>query len=493
MTETYTNLGDLAGGRSLNHRHKNRNLGMDALRGFAVSGILMRNIFAFGIPPFAYSFPTVWNGNEYPDTLSWAFVEVFVDGVMRALFALLFGAAAMMVFSSIGKVNFDKLDLYYRRSMWLMAFGLVHSFLLLCSFDILFIYGLLSLFLFPFRNLSPRALLTIAAAGMVVSAAMLNLPNADLFTGATTQTESVESALTAAENAAETTEEQTSDGSSQDKGSETDSQFAPAPDQPQDNQPDTNQSAEDQQENNDDMVNSYLTTMWAGEIEGMRQGYWPIMRNLAQTSLANYSTELLTNHFTDIGIMFFIGMAFFKLGIITGQKRLSFYLSLCLGGYAVGLLVNGFETFSDLLQVTLSLEAPTWTLFSYDVGRIAMAMGHLGLVMTLSKVRMFNVITRLFATAGRMALTNYLTQTVICTSLFFGYGFRLYGQLGHFDLLMMAFGIAFAQIIFSAVYLRFFRLGPAEWLWRRLANGKPKATAGSNTKAADDVMAIPAS
>ncbi len=490
MTETHAEAQPLQGTNILNCNNKNRYLGMDAVRGFAVCGILMRNIFAFAIPPYAYSFPTIWNSGEYRDILSWAFVEVFVDGVMRALFALLFGAAAMLVFSSIDKVNVEKIDLYFRRSMWLMAFGLVHSFLLLCSFDILFIYGLLGLFLFPFRNMSPKALLGIAVAGMVVSATMLNLQNGDLFTASPTQNESVESALNEAENATE----QSPGDIGANSGAETDGQAAPTA--PQAAQPDANQpepsQPESNTETNEELLTGYLGTIWAGEVDEMQQGYGVIMRNLSQTSLANYSSELLTNHFTDIGILFFIGMAFFKLGIITGQKSLSFYLSLCLGGYAVGLLVNGFETFSDLLQVTLSLEAPLWTNFSYDVGRIAMAMGHLGLIMTLSKVRLFNLVTRLFAAAGRMALTNYMMQTIICTSLFFGYGLGLYGQMGHFDLLMMAFGIAFAQLIFSAIYLRYFRLGPAEWLWRRLSKGKakPAKDAVSKRKADDNPIAV---
>ena len=69
---------------------------------------------------------------------------------------------------------------------------------------------------------------------------------------------------------------------------------------------------------------------------------------------------------------------------------------------------------------------------------------------------------------GRMALSNYLSQTLICTTLFYGHGFGLFGRVERWQQLLVALGILTAQMIISALWLRSFRYGPMEWFWRSL-------------------------
>ena len=433
---------------------------MDAIRGLAVCGILFRNIFAFGIPTLAYSLPTIWSEGEWRDILSWAFVEVAIDGSMRALFSLLFGATAMLLLSSIDQVNIKIFDLYIRRSMWLMAFGLVHSLLLLCSFDVLFIYGLLGLFLVPFRNLSAKSLLVIAAAGIILSAIMLQFQTGNSDDGKSAQNNLIEQSLNVAQQLAP----------------ETQRELEPETDVSSSSQSETDRVETETEielnlrDANNQLLREYFSPIWMNEVEEMTQNYLPVMAALARLTLNNYSTEVLTTHFADIGIMFFVGMAFLKMGVVTGARSKLFYLLLCVAGYGLGLTINIFETLSNYFLITLNSQPPIWTAYSYDVGRIAMAFGHLGLITLVIKLRWFSFLAMLFSAAGRMALTNYLLQTIICISLFMEFGFGLFGEFEHFDLLLIAFGIICLQLAMSVLYLRYFRTGPAEWLLRTLCN-----------------------
>ena len=80
----------------------------------------------------------------------------------------------------------------------------------------------------------------------------------------------------------------------------------------------------------------------------------------------------------------------------------------------------------------------------------------------------------LFAAAGRLALTNYLLQTVIVTTLVYGYGSGLYGRVGTLLSVPIALAVFGVQVVWSNWWVRRFRFGPAEWLWRTLTYGQPQ-------------------
>ena len=82
---------------------------------------------------------------------------------------------------------------------------------------------------------------------------------------------------------------------------------------------------------------------------------------------------------------------------------------------------------------------------------------------------------RRLAPAGRMALTTYITQTLIGVALFYGVGFGLYGRIGLVEGTVLAVGIFAAQCVIANLWLRWFRFGPIEWLWRRATYGAPIA------------------
>jgi uncharacterized protein len=73
-----------------------------------------------------------------------------------------------------------------------------------------------------------------------------------------------------------------------------------------------------------------------------------------------------------------------------------------------------------------------------------------------------------------MALTNYLLQSVLCGLIFYGYGFGLFGRLNRTQALLVVAGVWLFELVLSPIWLRFFTMGPVEWLWRGLAAGKFK-------------------
>ena len=131
---------------------------IDIIRGVALLGILMMNIPYFALPDHLNHHQAFANpGDANYWTRYW--VEVLFSGKMRALFSMLFGAGVLL-FTASKEANrqLNVADLYYRRMIWMVVFGLVDAFLLLWQGDILYWYGLCGLFLFPMRHVSARRL-----------------------------------------------------------------------------------------------------------------------------------------------------------------------------------------------------------------------------------------------------------------------------------------------------------------------------------------------
>lgn len=147
-----------------------RIVALDFVRGAALFGILLMNITGFGLP-HAYSNPMNAGGAEGLNLLSWVIIQVGFEGTQRGLFSMLFGAGIILFTSRLeAKGRTDVADIYARRNMWLIAFGMVNGFILLWSGDILYFYGLTALLIFPFLRMSAKWLIGIGIAGMLASA-----------------------------------------------------------------------------------------------------------------------------------------------------------------------------------------------------------------------------------------------------------------------------------------------------------------------------------
>jgi uncharacterized protein len=97
-----------------------------------------------------------------------------------------------------------------------------------------------------------------------------------------------------------------------------------------------------------------------------------------------------------------------------------------------------------------------------------MAFGYIGLAMLFCRSTLWPGLKKLLSDVGRMAFSNYLLQTLICTTLFYGHGFGLFGRVQRMEQILIVFAIWVALVLFSRMWLRSFRFGPAEWLWRSL-------------------------
>ena len=152
-------------GRAINPTAENERFEvLDLLRGFALCGILLANIVAMG-QPWSRTYPAFPARLTNPDWAPWTLQALFVEGSMRALFTLLFGAGVVLLTAWGARADRPgAADVHFRRAMLLMALGIGNAVVLLWPGDILYIYGVAALFLFVFRKLDGRVLLSLSAA-----------------------------------------------------------------------------------------------------------------------------------------------------------------------------------------------------------------------------------------------------------------------------------------------------------------------------------------
>lgn len=142
---------------------------IDSLRGFALLGILLMNIIAMGLCGAAYDDPTVTGGAAGANLWAWIAMHVLAEGKMRCLFSMVFGASAILLTSRL-EARRDAADIYYRRTLWLLLFGVLHAYLLWYG-EILYPYALCGFVLYPFRKMRPRGLLLIGTVLLVFNTA----------------------------------------------------------------------------------------------------------------------------------------------------------------------------------------------------------------------------------------------------------------------------------------------------------------------------------
>jgi uncharacterized protein len=108
----------------------------------------------------------------------------------------------------------------------------------------------------------------------------------------------------------------------------------------------------------------------------------------------------------------------------------------------------------------------------YEIGRIFRSIGWFGLLMLLYKSGIFNWLFRLLQPVGQMAFTNYLSHSLIGALLFYGFGFGLFGGFERYEVYLIILAIIIFQIVFSHIWLKYFSMGPLEWIWRQLTYWK---------------------
>lgn len=407
---------------------------LDILRGLAVFGILMMNITAFGLLFQAYGNPTVEGGAEGRNLLAYQVINVGFEGTMRGIFSLLFGAGIVLLTERMEQAGAGIMaaEIHFRRMLWMMLFGVIHWALMLWTGEILFAYSLCGLVLFSFRKLPPRTLVVIGGGLLLMAAAMFYAGYADI---AATKEKAVAAQAVEASGGTLNAEQK--------------------------------QAIADWEEA---LGHWEATPDNAAEQRGWHSGsYLDAVGGQLPFSFEFQWVGLPLFFFFDMVPFMLIGMAMLKLGVLSAERSMGFYLGMIVVGYGIGLPL-GFHEMNMVVASGFDLLAQKQADTTYELSRFAMVVGHLGLFLAFIKAGLAQWFQRGMAAVGQMALSNYLMQTIICTWLFysFGPGMGLYGQLERYELYYVVAAIWVAEFIWSQLWLKRFRFGPFEWVWRSL-------------------------
>ncbi len=398
-----------------------RFLELDALRGFAVMGILAMNIVAFAMPSMAYMSPQIYGGNEPTDLAAWLFSFIFFDGKMRGLFSLLFGASMMLIITRAQDKDEGAGKVHYTRMFWLGLFGLFHFFFIWWG-DILFLYAMAGCIAFLFHRWEARRLIKWALIIYIAATLLWSLAMGSMFM------------LQAQANAP---------GAS------------PA-------------EIEAYKTMLDDM--GFTAAKVQEELAAYGGGFFGIF----QYKVDNYLFQplfLLIQVMPETLPLMMIGMAMLKNGFILGDFPRTSYVKWAIWGIAIGAALFAFigwilirAGFDPLMVMNAAI---AWT---YPP-RLLMTIGYLAALILLIQRFAGSALMRRVAAAGRAAFTNYLGTSIVMTFIFYGWGLGLYGSVGRWELYLFVIGMWALMLLWSKPWLENFRYGPLEWLWRSLARG----------------------
>lgn len=163
-----------------------------------------------------------------------------------------------------------------------------------------------------------------------------------------------------------------------------------------------------------------------------------------------------------------IGMALFKWGVISNKRSTRFYKYVLVGVGGIGLAlvligvwVREAFTWETIPVLTLAFQFNYW-------GAPLLAAGYLAGIMLLCRWIRDGIVVHALTAVGRTAFTNYLLQTILATTIFYGHGLGLFGQLSRMELLGVVVVIWAIQIPLSMWWVERFQFGPVEWIWRTL-------------------------
>lgn len=413
---------------------KDRIIFLDCVRGMALLGILIMNITAQGQVHQLYDNMDVRHPLTGLNFYAWAIEAFLFEGTMRGLFSILFGAGTLLLINRLEKNNKGLLpaDIYYRRLLWLLVFGLINAFVFLWPGDILYPYALTGLLIFPFRILSPNKLLIVA---LIVLAIPTYLYTSKLYDRkeVIVKGRAAEAMVAKKQPLNDAQKEMLGKWSDFKKNGTKDS----------------------------------LPARFAEEEKKIvHKSYAELFKYYKDVNV-NIQTTGFYYGFWDMLIFFLIGMALFKNGFIIGSLSTRTYIILAIIGTGIGLWLNYIDVSAIYkLQFDKVKFTEQSKMDLYEIRRVFQTIGYLSILVLLYKLNIGKKLLGIFAPVGQMAFTNYLSQSIITSIVFYGFG--LFATLQRYQLYYVVFSIWIFQIIFSHIWLRYFRLGPLEMLWRSL-------------------------
>jgi len=402
---------------------QSRYITLDAMRGFAVMGILAMNIIGFSMPEWAYITPAAYGSETFADRIAWLLSFVFVDGKMRGLFSLLFGASIMLVIERAAVRGDNPARVHTLRMIWLALFGLLHFFFIWFG-DILFLYAVVGMVAVIFRDWAAERLVTAAlwifAAGLVFWG--LQFGGLQLIQHLATQPDAAAIWV---------------------------------------------------QQYREILASPEFDYDIAGQIALHRGSYWGIV----SAKLANWSEPfgLILMSIGETLPLMMLGMAMQKSGFITGAwaqldyRRWAWRLIPCgvllTALLALWMIKTQYDPITSLALFFLWGAIP----------RLLLTIGYAALLILLINHFQRRAIIARVAAVGRAALTNYLGTSIVMTSIFYGYGLGLFGAASRSGLWLFVIPAWIVMLLWSKPWLMRFHYGPLEWLWRSLARGRMQA------------------
>lgn len=420
-----------------------RLLSLDVLRGIALLGALFTSMWIFG------GFSTnqqngLWLRAAGSNYRLFAAVSVLLEGKMQSLISLVFGASLIFFLSAYGQSATPAMaDRWMRRQMWLVIFGLINALLLLWTNDLLFHLGVMGILLFPLARLSVRSLLIASLLCTLVYTGKNLWSHAD-----DKKAYRKYLAVTALEK-----------GWAKNKAKK-------------------DSLTKEQKEEKEAWEGIVKSKKWdpkadSAAVKSMQTGgYGKLWNQLLRNTQVRESQWLYRLGIWDLSAMILLGMALVKTHFFTKRSFTKQYLLIAAVALTGGVLLGWFRVhynhvaLQDYVKFIQRFAVPANLLFPFE--KALMALGYSSLVMVLIEIGFLRFLWQALAAAGRLSLTNYLLQSVACTLFFTGFGMGYYGRLAQYELYFFAAELILVQLVFSVLWLRRFRIGPAEWLWRYL-------------------------
>lgn len=397
-----------------------RHISLDAMRGFAVMGILAMNIVAFAMPFWAYITPLAYGGDTAAERGAWVISYVLLDGKMRGFFSLLFGASMMLIIEGADTKGESAAKVHYSRMFWLAIFGLVHFYFIWFG-DILFLYAAVGCLAYLFRKWEPRRLIKWALIIFGIHLLLFGLQFIGL--------QVMQFFATQPGASADLVKQYKEIMASPDFDFETAKQLA--------------------------IHRGDYAGIVADKLSHWSDPFFGVLQSVGET----------------LPLMM-IGMAMKKNGFLTGDWERAEYISwarkMIIPGLILSIMVGAMVLITNYDKITAIAAFFIWS----AIPRTMLTIGYAAVLMLfIAKYADSSFISRV-AAAGQAAFTNYLGTSILMTTIFYGYGFGLFGSVGRIELWAFVLGAWALMLFWSKPWLQHFRYGPLEWLWRSLARGK---------------------
>ena len=402
---------------------------MDMARGFAVMGILLMNVIAFAMPEGAYFNPNAWGDvsglGGLADHITWALSFILVDGKMRGLFSLLFGASMLLLMDRTEMAGGDGRKRHIVRCVWLALIGFAH-YLLLWWGDILTLYAVVGLVALPFAGKEPLTLVKLAFLAFAVHFLIL----IGLMIG-------IHHIMDAAASA--------------DAGPNTLALAARTLEQ----------------------IGEPGTGAMAREV-ALYRGDWSATVAYKAGEYADWGLAGLQYVGLEVLGFMLLGMAMLKGGFLTGAWPRENYVATARHCFVIGIppmvALAAWAWASGFDSVTTFGVVFAW---SFPL-RIPLTVGIAALIFAVIAGREPGALLLRVEAAGRMSLSNYLGTSIVMTAIFYGWGLGLFGSLSRAACYAFVPLVWALMLLWSRPWIARFRYGPFEWIWRSLTLLRPQ-------------------